>query len=154
MLALLRASMMLPTLVSVVLSFPERVAVNCTLILCTAPGKWLWLSAVALIKSEMLVCENSLSYCVSFLCALFCLAAPGAQVLKAGMTQLSLSHDLGAAPLLTAPRLLRFGLVQVLFRVLACMVSDTRSLASLVYFKGHRWTKAFRNGLSLSLLPW
>lgn len=69
---------------------------------------------------------------------LFCLAAPGAQVLKAGMTQLSLSHDLGAAPLLTVPRLLWFGLVWVLFRVLARMVSDTCSLASLAHFQGHR----------------
>jgi len=84
---------------------------------------------------------------------LYCLAAPGAQVLKAGMTQMSLSRDLGAAPVLTAPRLLPVGLGQVLLGVPACVVSGTRSVPSSARFQGHRGTKAFRNGLSLSLLP-
>lgn len=69
------------------------------------------------------------------------------------MTRLSLSCDLGAAPLLTVPGCCRFGLVQVLFRLLACVVPDTHSPVFLAHFEGHRLTKTSRNGLSLSLLP-
>ena len=79
MLALLRAPATLPTLVSVVLSLPERVAASSALIPRVAPGKWLWLGAVAVVKSEALACEISLSYGVSLPgCALLPCSSRGA----------------------------------------------------------------------------